>query len=568
METGHWVLPQRILVKENAISDTQFNLALAQEAVSAVVPDREYLIWRERRITYGQLTERSRRLACYLHERGLGVHAERDQLAGHESGQDHIALYMRNCNEFIEAMLGAFKSRTVPVNVNYRYVADELRYLLQDARARAVIYHADFAPQLEQVRDALPKDVVLIQVADDSGNELLTGAVDFEAALAQGSPELPVAVTPDDLHIIYTGGTTGMPKAVLWRQHDIFLSAMGGQLPGTWEPVRDYDELVQRALTTPPMRVMLLPPLMHGAAQWGAFTQINLGGTILLPGDNTRMDAEDVLSVAEREQASTMAIIGDAMARPLIAELERKSYELKSLFLIGSGSVALGPANKQRLHELLPDILILDGMGSSETGPQATYVSTRDSVATGTFNVGPGAKVVSKDLGSLLEPGSDVIGWLAQTGLVPLGYLGDPDKTARTFPVIDGVRYAVPGDRARLREDGSVQVLGRDSVTINSGGEKVFAEEVEAAVTSHPAIADVVVTGRPSGRWGQEVVALVQLVEGVDLDEAALAGHAAQTLARYKLPKAWIQVAEVRRSPVGKADYRWASSVAVQEVTS
>jgi fatty-acyl-CoA synthase len=263
-----------------------------------------------------------------------------------------------------------------------------------------------------------------------------------------------------------------------------------------------------------------------------------------------------------------MQIIGDAMARPLIDELERKSYDLSSLSLIGSGSVALTATMKQRLHGLLPNVFITDGIGSSETGPQATYVSTKDSVATGTFTAGPGARVASEDLTVLLEPGADTIGWLAQTGSIPLGYLGDPDKTARTFPVIDGVRYAVPGDRARLLEDGSVRLLGRDSVTINSGGEKIFAEEVEAAVTSHPSVADVVVTGRPSERWGQEVVALVRLVDSAHLDEAALGEHAEQSLARYKLPKAWIQVPEVRRSPVGKADYRWANSIAVQEVTS
>lgn len=549
------------------MTDTQFNLALAQEAVSAAVPDREYLIWRDRRCTYAQLTERSRRLASYLHQRGLGAHIERDGLAGHESGQDHVALYLRNCNEYIESMLGAFKSRTVPVNVNYRYVADELRYLLGNSRARAMIFHADFAPLLDQVRDALPEDAVLIQVADDSGNDLLAGAVDYESALAQGQPELPVPLTPDDLHIIYTGGTTGMPKAVLWRQHDIFLSAMGGQLPGAWQPVTSYEELVQRATTAPPMRVMLLPPLMHGAAQWAAFTQINLGGTVVLPDDTARMDAADTLRVAAREKATTMTIIGDAMARPLIAELEKSDYDLSSLFLIGSGSVALTAPMKQRLHELLPSVAILDGMGSIETGPQGTYVSTKDSVATGTFTAGPGAAVVSDDLSRLLTPDEDALGWLAQTGNVPLGYLDDTEKTARAFPVIEGVRYAVPGDRARLLDDGSVHVLGRDSVTINTGGEKVFAEEVEAAVKSHPYVADVVVAGRPSERWGQEVVAVVQLVDATEFDELALAAHAARSLARYKIPKAWIQVPEVRRSPVGKADYRWANSIASQEVT-
>lgn len=545
----------------------QFNLGLTQEAVSAAIPDREYLIWRDRRVTYQQLTDRSRRLASYLRHRGLGSRHEREHLAGHQSGQDHVAIYMRNCNEFIETMLGAFKSRTVPLNVNYRYVADELRYLLQESRPRAVVYHADFAPQLAQVRDALPNDVVLIQVADDSDHELLTGATDYQTVLAQSSPDMPVGLSPDDLHIIYTGGTTGMPKAVLWRQHDIFMSAMGGRIPGSWEPVESYAALVRRAVDTTPMRVMLLPPLMHGAAQWTAFMQMNIGGTVVLPDDNTRMDAIDVLQVAAREQANTIAIIGDAMARPLISELERSSYDLSSLFLIGSGSVALTPPMKQRLHELLPDVAILDGMGASETGPQGTYVSTKDTVATGTFAAGPGSAVLAEDLGSVLPTGAEDIGWLAQSGYVPTGYLGDPDKTARTFPVIDGVRYAVPGDRAKVLEDGSVHVLGRDSVTINSGGEKIFAEEVEAAIKSHSTVADVIVTGRPSERWGKEVVAIVQPADGAQLDEAVLHRHVLKSLARYKVPKAWIAVPEVRRSPVGKADYRWANSIASQEIT-
>jgi 3-oxocholest-4-en-26-oate---CoA ligase len=262
-----------------------------------------------------------------------------------------------------------------------------------------------------------------------------------------------------------------------------------------------------------------------------------------------------------------MTIIGDAMARPLLSELENATYDLCSLLLIASGSVALTHPMKQRLHELLPHVVILDGMGASETGPQATYVSTKESVATGAFAVGPGAKVVNEDLSALLQPGTDALGWLAQGGRVPLGYLGDSEKTARTFPVIDGVRYAVPGDRARLLDDGSVCVLGRDSVTINSGGEKIFAEEVEMAVKSHPSVADVVVAARPSERWGQEVVAVLQLVDGAELDEGTLADHAARSLARYKMPKVWIQVPEVRRSPVGKADYRWASSIAAQGAT-
>jgi hypothetical protein len=356
-----------------------------------------------------------------------------------------------------------------------------------------VIYHADFAPMLAQVRDVLPEDVVLIQVADDSGNALLPGAVDFEAALAQGAPELPVAVNPDDLHIIYTGGTTGMPKAVLWRQHDIFLTAMGGQLPGSWEPVQSYEELVQRAVDTPPMRLMLLPPLMHGAAQWGAFTQIHLGGTLLLPDTTERLDAADVLGVAERERATAMQIIGDAMARPLIEELERKSYDLSPLFLVGSGSVALTTSMKQRLHRLLPNVLITDGIGSSETGPQATYVSTDDSAATGTFTAGPGARVASEDLIALLQPGADTIGWLAQTGNIPLGYFGDPKKTARTFPVIDGVRYAgQPVSGTDRRTDAP----GRDQRT----DRRLLAAGRDRACDAAPAAARV---RQQPGRRGQ-----------------------------------------------------------------
>jgi acyl-CoA synthetase (AMP-forming)/AMP-acid ligase II len=540
---------------------TQFNLALANEAVTSVIPDRELFVWRDRRLTYAQFAERSRRLASYLHSRGLGVRQEREGLAEHESGQDHVALYLYNGNEYLEGMVGCFKSRTVPINVNYRYVDDELRYLFQNSGSVAVIFHAVFAPRVAAVRDLLPADAVLLQVADNSGNGLLPGAVDYEEVLASSSPELlDLEFSPDDLYALYTGGTTGMPKGVLWRQHDVFMNAMGGRTPGVWDSVTSYDDIRERAQNPDPVTMLLIPPLMHGSAQWGSFNMMAKGSRLVVPDDNTRMDCADILRVVERESVNAIAVVGDAVARPLLAEMETGRYDLSSLFIIGNGSAALTPPVKDRILELLPNVIINDGVGSSETGAQGSHMSSKGAVATGTFSPGPGSTVVSEDLTRLLEPGHEGIGWFAQSGWVPLGYLGDPEKTARTFPVIDGERYAVPGDRARLNRDGSIEVLGRDAVTINTGGEKVFAEEVEAAISSHPSVADVTVCGRPSERWGTEVVAVVQLASPATEEE--LEAHAGQVLARYKLPKAWVFVDKVMRSPSGKADYRWARDVA------
>jgi acyl-CoA synthetase (AMP-forming)/AMP-acid ligase II len=540
---------------------TEFNLALVNETIAAAIPDREVIVWRDRRLTYSQLAERSRRLASYLHAQGLGIRTERAALKGHESGQDHVALYLHNGNEYVEGMLGAVKSRTVSVNVNYRYVEDELVYLFLNSQAKAVVYHATFAPKLAAIRDRLPDLRVLLQVDDGSGVPLLEGAVDYEEALASSSPDLlDLGHSPDDLSVLYTGGTTGMPKGVLWRQHDIFMNTMGGRVPGVWDAVSTYDDVRERAVSGGDLTMLLIPPFMHGAAQWGTFVLMSGGSKIVIPDENTRMDPADVLRVAERERATTMTVVGDAVARPLIAELENRSYDLSSLFVVSNGSAPMTPTIKERLLELLPNIIINDAVGSSETGAQGSHMSVKGAVQTGKFNPGPGSNVVSEDLTTVLQPGHDGIGWFAQTGWVPLGYLGDAEKTARTFPVIEGTRYAVPGDRARLLEDGSIDLLGRDSVTINTGGEKVFAEEVESAIASHPAVQDVTVCGRSSERWGNEVVAVVQLTGEATPEE--LEAHASRSIARYKLPKGWVFVDKVQRSPSGKADYRWAREVA------
>ncbi len=539
----------------------EFNLALTSEAICAAIPDREVLVWRDRRFTYADLNDRSRRLAGYLHGQGLGLRTERSGLQGHESGQDHLALYLHNGNEYLEGMLGAFKARLAPVNVNYRYVEAELRYLFTNAGARAVVFHSSFAPALAAVRDALPDLKVLLQVADSSGNELLPGAVWYEDALASSPAELPnVEHSPDDLYVLYTGGTTGMPKGVLWRQHDIFMSTMGGRTPGVWDPVTSYAALQDRARAGAGDTMVMIPPFMHGAAQWASFIMMSNGARIVIPDSNTRMDPADVLRTVEREGAVMLTVVGDAVMRPLLAEIETGRYDLSTLAVIGNGSAPLTPTIKERVLELLPNLFISDAVGSSETGAQGTHLSAKGNVSTGTFSRGPGSVVVSADLTAVEEPGHPELGWFAQSGWVPLGYLGDPEKTVRTFPVIDGVRYAVPGDRARLLASGDVELLGRDSVTINTGGEKVFAEEVESAIASHPAVYDVTVCGRPSERWGSEVVAVVALA--AEATVAELEAHAALSIARYKLPKGWVFVETVQRSPSGKADYRWAAGVA------
>jgi fatty-acyl-CoA synthase len=537
----------------------EFSFPQVFDTLASAMPDRELLVWRDRRLTYSQVHERSRRLAGYLHSRGLGCRIERDELAGHESGQDHVGLYLYNGNEYLEGMLGCWYTRAASLNVNYRYVEEELQYLFDNSGARAIIYNSVFAPQVAAVREGLPKVELLIQVADDSGNELLAGAVDYEEVLAS-APALPDSVepSPDDLYVLYTGGTTGMPKGVLWRSADVFIAAMGGRgIDGV--EVESIDALFKQASDSAPFSAVVGPPLMHGAAQWASFLMMCMGATLVIPEVVEKLDPADFLSTLVREKCVSFSMVGDAFARPLIDEIKRGDYDLSGLMIIGSGGAPLSTDNKEALLELVPHATIMDSIGSSETGMQGSNPSNRDSgVTTGDFLPAPGSCVVSEDLSRLLKPGDDETGWFAQTGRVPLGYLDDPEKTARTFPVIDGVRYSVPGDRARWREGGIIDVLGRDSVTINSGGEKIFAEEVEAALKHHPDVYDTVVAGRPSDRWGQEVVAVVRLRDGATAGEEELLAEAALHVARYKLPKAFVFREEIQRSPSGKADYRWA----------
>ena len=545
-------------------SATQFTVPAAADTVAAVIGDREFIIQGGRRYTYAQVVERANRLAAYLHARGLGTKTERSALAGHEVGQDLLGVYAYNGPEYVEAMLGAWRSRLAPFNVNYRYVKNELHYLLADSGATALIYHASFAPRVADVLPQLPRLRVLIQIADDSGNDLVHGAVDYESIVRSGDAVLPPdEPSPDDLYVLYTGGTTGMPKGVLWRQHDIFMTSFGGRSLYTGELATSYEDIAKRVADAPESRLMILPPLMHGAAQWAVFTAMTTGQSVVFSAITDRFDADEVVATIEREKVMAVTVVGDAMARPLAAAIERGTADLSSLAVVANGGALLTPTAKQRLIDVKPGLVVVDGVGSSETGAQMTHMSASGAVATGKFTAGPDTFVAAEDLSVILEPGHDGMGWLAQRGYVPLGYKGDATKTAATFPVIDGARYSVPGDRARHLPDGSIELLGRDSVTINSGGEKVFVEEVETAIASHPAVADVVVSGRPSEKWGQEVVAIVALTEGASTDAQELIDHAADSIARYKLPKAVVFRPVIERSPAGKADYRWAREQAI-----
>ena len=543
-----------------------FNIATLHEAIATAVPDRECLVFRDRRFTWGDVTERTRRLANVLLDAGVGLRADPSSVAPWASPHDQVALYLHNGNEYLEGMLGAHKARAVAMNVNYRYVAEELAYVLTDASAKAVVYHASFGPTLAEVLTDLEPPRLLLHVDDGSGEAPIPGAVDYEAALAAASPELPdglaEAWSPDDRYVLYTGGTTGMPKGVLWRQGDFLPAALGFRRRdgSDHESVEEVVDLARKGR----LRVLPSAPLMHGAAHWNALSAWLAGGTVVLQDRPASLDPADVLGTCEREAVSSLLIVGDAFARPLLDELRRHPYDLGTLRFLITGGAILSTSTKADLLDLLPHLTIIDILGSSESGRQGVHASdSARGAATSAFDPSPTAAVLSEDLSRAFDPHSTdpnehELGWMAQAGRVPMGYLGDEAKTRRTFPEIGGVRYAVPGDRARYDDEGRIELHGRESVTINSGGEKIFAEEVEHALKHHPDVYDTVVVGRPSERWGQEVVALVQLREGTDPSDEELLDECGRHVARYKLPKAILRLDTILRSPSGKADYRWA----------
>jgi acyl-CoA synthetase (AMP-forming)/AMP-acid ligase II len=535
------------------------SIAEINEQIAAAMPDRIAVRQGGRLLTFAELCSRSRRLANHLLSTGLGKVTPRDSLQCWQSGQDHVALLMYNCPEYIEAMFGCFKSRTVPVNVNYRYTAHEVVQLLTDAGVKGLIFQSTFCDVVSQITDRLPAMTELLQVADDSRNPLLPGASWYEEVLASASQSRPTLEwSPDDLFILYTGGTTGAPKGTLWRQTDWFYGMCEIADPDFVEPA-DVGAYVSRVTMLPEGRQLITAPLMHGAAAGASLYTMHAGQTVLLQRAPRHFDASDVLSTIEDERATSMTIVGDAFARPLLAELRNGQYDLSSLKTISSAGATLNIGLKAEILSLIPDVTIRDGLGSSETGGHARLVSNRSTgAAGGVFLPYKTTCLLDAARQQLVRPGNAEIGWIGKSGRIPLGYLNDAERTNEAFAFVDGVRYAIPGDRGRLRVDGLIEFLGRDSATINSGGEKVFSEEVEQALRLNPSVLDAMVCGRASERWGQEVTALIVLRDGATATPMELNRECSKYLARYKLPRAIKFVRAIQRSVTGKPDYRWA----------
>jgi acyl-CoA synthetase (AMP-forming)/AMP-acid ligase II len=528
-----------------------FNIATIQQAIAEAIPDRECVIWRDQRRSWSEVAERARRLANLLIDHGLGLHGNPAHSQPWESAHDHLGCYLFNGPEFLETVLGAHLARVAPFNVNYRYVDTELQQLFASAAPKVIVYHALLAPTLAGILPTLGDSVLLLQVADDSGNELLPGALDYEAALASASTASPTTEPgPDDLHIVFTGGTTGLPKGVLWRIGDVVAGPMS-LLRRDGSDYGSVEEIIEVAKKRASLRIMPVPPFIHGAGLWVAMTALVSGGTVIIQDDVTHFDAVNVAELCQRERVVLLSLIGDAMAVPFLDALDRNSYDLRVKFYSNSAA-PLSSSSQIRLQERLPGVHIGDGLGSSETG----HLGARASGTT--FALSPGATVLSEDLTHELTSGSPEIGWLCTGGRHARGYLDHEAKTAATFTTFQGRTLVVSGDRVRLRTDGTVELLGRDSMVINSGGEKIFAEEVEDRLRAVTEIADAAVLGRPHERWGSEVVAVVQLIPGADLTDAELREAVAGGLARYKIPRAFIRAEQVRRGPNGKVDYTWA----------
>jgi fatty-acyl-CoA synthase len=537
---------------------TEWTVGTVLDAVAGTVPDRVMTICGKRRSTFAESVERIRRLANFLVAQGFGAHQDRSTLPRWECGQDRVALIMHN-DLYVDVLVACLRARVVPVNVNHHYSAPEIRELLDYVGTRAVIYHRSLGPLVSA--GVSPECQFLVSVEDGSQAPQLPTSITLDDALDIGRVDQVASESPDDLLMVCTGGTTGRPKGVLWRQADAYISTMTGH---------EYPSpaAITAAVPTSSEPFFAVSPLMHAAGISTALTAVLAGRTAVLYDNRHKLDAQTVLRTAEREKARTMTIVGDAYAGPLVAELQRHSYKLPDLRVIGTGGAAINPGRKRALLELLPHIMIADAFGSSETGGMATSRSSRDSVSA-TFAMHPSGAVVSADRTRFLQPGDNEVGWIARTGRVPLGYFRDRAATEDTFPQIEGRRVAIPGDRALLEADGTIRLLGRDSLVVNTGGEKVFVEEVEEIVRSHPAVRDAVVVGRPSDRWGQEVVALIALHAGAGLTEADIYEFCAAQLARFKAPKCVIVVDEVRRLGNGKADYRWAKREALlRNITS
>jgi acyl-CoA synthetase (AMP-forming)/AMP-acid ligase II len=538
-----------------------FNIAdLFERAVDAV-PDRTALVCGDSILTFAELDAEANRMANHLLDQGFG-HG------------DHIGIYGQNSAEWMIAMVAIFKIRAVPININFRYVEDELVYLFDNADLVALVHDREYIDRIEAVTAKVPGLRHFVMIDDETDlDPARIGAVPWADAVAGSSTERPqLDRSDDDRYVIYTGGTTGMPKGVVWRHEDVFYALGGGVDAYTNERITTGTQLAEKAAASPaPMVALQAPPLMHGAAQWGALRFFFEGNTVCFI---RKFSPEAVFDEIQRSKVSTLLITGDAMARPLIETLRANPgrWDLSSFFVLSSSAVTFSPTLKEQMLELLPDIMIVDAIGSSEGGMNGMIIQTKNETIANTgggptVKAGLDATVLDDDLNPV-EPGAGVIGKLARSGNIPIEYYKDPEKTAKTFLTdANGKRWVVAGDFASLEADGTITLLGRGSVCINSGGEKIFPEEVEHVLKSHPAIYDVLVVGVPDDRWGQAVCAVIQVREGVEAPNLEdVQEHARAHVARYKVPRHLVAVDSISRSPSGKPDYPWATELAAKAV--
>lgn len=537
------------------MADKHFNIADLLEMVADKVPERTALVCGDRRLTFAELDRRANQLAHYLQSRGIGAGA-------------HVGLYLYNCNEYLEAMLACFKIRAVPINVNFRYVEDELQYLFDNADMVACVHNREFTPHIAAIRERIPGAQTFVAVEDGSGADLdAIGAIDYEAALA-GRSELRDfgERADDDMFILYTGGTTGMPKGVMWPHQSVFFAAMGGG--GHFSalgPCQRPEDIVDRVGDFQIVG-MALAPLMHGACWWYACIQLLAGNTVVL-NPHRSLDGAQVWDIVEREKVNAISIVGDAMAIPLLDALEANPgrWDLSAVFNVGSGGAVFSQSKQEAFKRHFPNVFITNAFGSSESGQLGMDSGNRKA------EKGLGNVVKSDFMGVISdvegEPHRHVApgetGIFARSGYIPVGYYNDPEKTARTFVEVDGQTWLLTGDAARLEEDNSITVFGRGSNCINSGGEKIFPEEVEEALKAHPDILDALVVGTPDERWGSRVTAVVATRGGKPLGLQEVQDAARQHISGYKVPRELHIVDEVPRGPSGKPNYGLAREIAL-----
>jgi acyl-CoA synthetase (AMP-forming)/AMP-acid ligase II len=522
---------------------------LAEHAIDAV-PDRVALICGDEQITYAQLEEKANRLAHYLIDQGV-------------KKDDKVGLYCRNRIEIVIAMLGIVKAGAILVNVNFRYVEGELKYLFENSDMVALVHERRYADRVANVLPETRHVKTILVVEDGSDDDYQRyGGVEFYSAVAQGSPERDFGErSADDIYLLYTGGTTGFPKGVMWRHEDIYRVLFGGTDFATGEPIADEYELAKQAAANPPMIRYPIPPMIHGATQSATWMSLFSGQTTVLAPE---FDPDEVWRAIHEHKVNLLFFTGDAMARPLLDALlthqeKGNEYDLSSLFLLASTAALFSTSIKEKFLELLPNRVITDSIGSSETGFGGTSIVAKGQSHTGGPRVTiDKTTVVLDEDGSEVKPGSGVRGIIAKKGHIPVGYYKDEKKTAETFRTYNGVRYAIPGDYAEVEADGSVTMLGRGSQSINSGGEKIYPEEVEAALKGHPDVFDALVVGVPDDRFGQCVAAVVHRRPGTNTTLAELDTFVRQEIAGYKVPRKVWWVDEIHRTPAGKPDYRWA----------